>query len=54
MIGIASVNVRGIENGRPLDGILNGSGRGTEKESAERKENPHIAAHVTNFCSVGR
>lgn len=53
MIGIVSVNARGIENGRPLDGILNGNERGTEKENAGRKENPHIAAHVTNFYYVG-
>jgi hypothetical protein len=52
MIGIVSVNVRGTEKGRPPDGILNGNERGTEKESAERKENPHIAAHVTNFYSI--
>jgi hypothetical protein len=53
MIGIVSANVKGIENERPLGGILNGNERGTEKESAERKENPHIAARATNFCSVG-
>jgi hypothetical protein len=52
MIGIVSVNVRGIENGRLLGGILNGNERGTEKESAERKGSPHIAAHVTKFCSL--
>jgi hypothetical protein len=48
MIGTVSVNVRGIENGRPADGILNESERGTGKESAGRKESPLIAVHVTD------
>jgi len=53
MIGTVSVNVRGTENGKPADGILNGSERGTGKESAGRKESPLIAVHATNCCSLG-
>jgi hypothetical protein len=53
MIGTVSVNVRGIENGRPPDGILNGSERGRGKESAERKESPLTAVHATNCCPLG-
>jgi hypothetical protein len=52
MIETVNVNVRGIENVRLVDGILNGNERGTEKESAGRKESPLIAAHVTNFHSL--
>jgi len=53
MIGTVSVNVRGIESGRPPDGILNGSVRGTGKESAGRKESPLIAVHATNCYFLG-
>lgn len=51
MIETGSVNVRGIENGRLLDEILNGSERGTENENVGRKESLLIAAHVTNCHS---
>lgn len=53
MIGTVSVNVKGTEKGRPADGILNGSERGTGNESAGRKESPLIAVHATNCCFLG-
>lgn len=52
MIETGSVNVRGIENGRPPDEILNARERGTENVNVGRKESPLIAAHVTNYHSL--
>jgi len=53
MIGTVSVSVRGTENGKLADGILNGSVRGTGKESAGRKESLLIAVRATNCSSLG-